>query len=66
MGLEEIVWVFANGEWGESESSGFDCELNDLIIAVIIVWVIVPKKLNPKAVMTEICFLGKFRTVNER
>ena len=33
-----------------------DCELDDLIIAVIMVWVIVPKKPNPKAVITEIFF----------
>ena len=66
LGLEDRVWVFANGEWGESESLGSDGELDDLIIAVINVWVMVPKKPKPKAVITEICFLSKFRTVNER
>ena len=66
LGLEDRVWVFANGEWGESESLESDGEMEDLIIAVIIVWVMVPKKPKPKAVITEICFLGKFRTVNER
>ena len=60
------MWVFANGEWGESESSDSECELDDLSIAVIMVWVIVPKKPNPRAVKTEICFLSKFRTVKER
>ena len=50
------MWVFANGEWGESESSDLEWELDDLSIAVIMIWVIVPKKPNPKAVTTEICF----------
>ena len=64
--LEDVVLLFAKGEWGESESSESDDEWVDLIIAVIMVLVIVPKKPNPKAVITEICFLRRFRTVNER
>ena len=37
LGLEELVWVFAKGEWGESQSYESDGEWVDLIIAVIIV-----------------------------
>ena len=57
--LEDVLLFFCRGEWGESESSESDDEWVDLIIAVIMVLVIVPKKPKPKAVITEICFFKK-------